>query len=102
MLAVDRHLARFYREHFGYEPIVRGRFSRGLGCYRTPMGGSGVYAEKAYGDLVREARDGGARVPAQSASEATCIHGLLYRTGDGWDALVLDSGERPRRERRDT
>src|SRR3954469_8640992 len=90
MLAVDRHLIRFYREHFGYEPILRGRFSHGLGCYRTPMGGSGVYAEKAYGDRVRETRE--PALPPEARAE-TRMDGLLFRAGDGWDAVVLDTGQ---------
>jgi hypothetical protein len=97
MLAVDRQLAGFYREHAGWEPIQRGRFSRGLGCYRTPMGSSGIYTQAAYDDLVREAR---ARV--ERPVPATIMQGLLFHGEGGWDAVVVDTGEPPRRERRDT
>src|SRR4051794_23350084 len=67
------------------------------------MGGSGVYAETAYADLVRETRERHTAPPGPPTT-GIAVQGLLYRSAaaGGWDAVVLDAGEPPRRERRDT
>jgi hypothetical protein len=89
VLAVDTHLARFYRTQAGYEPMLRGRFSRGLGCYRTRSGQVGVYAETAYLDLVRESRESR---PAPAKRTRVVAHGLLVRADEEtnrWEAVLV-------------
>jgi hypothetical protein len=98
VLAVDSHLARFYRKQAGYEPVLRGRFSRGLGCYRTRSGEVGVYAETAYLDLVRESRQS-VPVPRPEAPKRTrtVAHGLLTQANvetNRWEAVVVESDQR--------
>jgi hypothetical protein len=91
MLAVDSHLARFYRKQAGYEPMIGGRFNRGLGCYRTRSGEVGVYAETAYLDLLRESRQ--RTRPAAPQRTRTVAHGLLARADvetNRWDAVLVE------------